>query len=181
MSENFSQPTSNDATEGFITQVMEQQRALYAYILSLTQVLTEADDVLQEVNLVLWRKRGEYKPGTNFQAWAFSIAKYQVLAWQKRQSRDRARFSDDLLARLAETTEQRASQSDDRLAALVICVEKLRQKDRNLLRQRYGEGRSTAEISQADGRTRDGIYYALSKIHEKLRDCVRRQLRTENR
>ena len=64
-----------DQTETFIGHVMEHQRELYAFILSMLPNLTEADDVLQETNMVLWRKREEFEPGTNFGAWARTVAR----------------------------------------------------------------------------------------------------------
>lgn len=171
---------SGDSSEAFLSQVMEQQRSLYAYILNLTQSLSDADDVLQEVNLVLWRKRDEFQPGSNFQAWAFAIARFQVLAWQKRQARERVRFGDELVEQLAAAAADRMPALDERRVALAGCIEQLRDRERTLLRQRYGEGLSTQQISDQDGRTRDGIYYALSKVHEKLRDCIRRRIAEDN-
>lgn len=33
---------------------------------------------------MMWRKRAEFLPGSNFEAWSFRIAKYQVMAHRKR-------------------------------------------------------------------------------------------------
>ncbi len=46
------------------------------------------DDVLQNTNVVLWTKRNEFKHGTNFLAWAFNIARYQVKHQHGRNKRD---------------------------------------------------------------------------------------------
>ena len=42
----------------------------------------DAEDVLQEANLVLWRKFDQYQEGTNFFAWACQIIRYEVLKYQ---------------------------------------------------------------------------------------------------
>ena len=55
------------------------QRPLYAYILTLLPNRSEAEDILQETNLILCRKAGEYNPEGHFQGWAFNIARYQVM------------------------------------------------------------------------------------------------------
>ena len=62
----------------FVGQITRHQTALRAYIISLMPGMDGVSDVLQETNLVLWEKRGKYQPGTNFQAWACAIARYEV-------------------------------------------------------------------------------------------------------
>lgn len=41
----------------FIRLFSKSQHSLYAFILGMTHSTADADDVLQEVNLALWRKR----------------------------------------------------------------------------------------------------------------------------
>src|SRR4051812_13542352 len=73
------------------------QAALYAYVCSLLGTSAGAADVLQEANLVLWEKAMEYDPERPFLPWARRIAHFQVLAYRKRQSREKLLFDDDLL------------------------------------------------------------------------------------
>ena len=47
----------DDPKERFVTSLTDSQDLLYAYILSLFPDVDLARDVLQETNLVLWRKR----------------------------------------------------------------------------------------------------------------------------
>lgn len=42
------------------------QRSLFVYLTGLLCSRDLADDVLQETNLVIWRKREQYRMGTNF-------------------------------------------------------------------------------------------------------------------
>jgi RNA polymerase sigma-70 factor (ECF subfamily) len=51
--------------------------------------------------LVVWRRFPQYELGTNFTAWACSIAHYQVLSNRQRRGRSRVCFSDALVAQLA--------------------------------------------------------------------------------
>ena len=55
------------------------QKSLYAFILSLLPNRSEAEDVLQETNLILCQKASEYDEDGHFQGWAFKIARYQVM------------------------------------------------------------------------------------------------------
>ncbi len=84
------------------------QPALYAYILSLLPNREDANDVLQDANLVMWRRSDEFVEGTNFLAWAYQIARYKVLAHHRDCHRDRHIFDDGLFAQLADQADRRA-------------------------------------------------------------------------
>jgi RNA polymerase sigma-70 factor (ECF subfamily) len=51
-------------------------------------------EVLQLTNLVLCREAEQYQAGTNFKAWAMSVANYEGMAYRKTQVRERLFFSD---------------------------------------------------------------------------------------
>ena len=79
-------------TEYFIKALTESQNRLYGYIFSLVGEHHAASDILQECNLVLWRKFGEFRPESDFIPWAFAIARFQVLAHLRDRKRSDARF-----------------------------------------------------------------------------------------
>ena len=82
-------PDSPIPGEELVGQLTACQGKLYGYIMSLLPDAHQARDVLQETNLVIWRKAAEYEAGTNFGAWVSRIAFYQVMAHRSRQKRDR--------------------------------------------------------------------------------------------
>jgi RNA polymerase sigma-70 factor (ECF subfamily) len=82
-------------------------------------MLADADDILQETNLVLWSKQDEFTPGTDFRVWAFRVARYQVMAYRKRQSLDRLVFGDELIDRLARLDQRRRETFDQKRELLI--------------------------------------------------------------
>ena len=58
---------------------VKHQLALRAFILSLEPNFTDAEDLLQEVFLVITRKANEFEEGTNFFAWGCTIARYKLI------------------------------------------------------------------------------------------------------
>ena len=86
----------------FLSHVSRAQRSLYAFILTLVRQSADAEDVLQETNVVLWRKAGEYDPTREFMPWALRIAQLQAMAHLKRQKRVPLTFDEPLLTVLAE-------------------------------------------------------------------------------
>ena len=103
-------------TERFVEHLTSSQPGLYAYITSLMGDRENAKDVLQETNLVLWRKAAEFDEGLSFAAWSSRIAHFQVLAWFRDRGRHRRRFREDLIEVLAaETAERIVEDIGDRL------------------------------------------------------------------
>ena len=67
----MSQP---ETTPEFIALLTSNQSRLYAYVLSLVGDRQQAQDVMQETNIVLWRKASQFTLGTNFGAWMLKVA-----------------------------------------------------------------------------------------------------------
>lgn len=89
-----------DPKELFIRSLTESQSRLYGHIYSLRGNHHAAAEVLQETNLVLWRKLDEFRAGSDFIPWAFGVARFQVLAHLGDTKRPRARFVDADLRKL---------------------------------------------------------------------------------
>ena len=72
-------------TGDFVQLMIGCQSRLYAFIMSLVCDPEHAADILQQTNIVMWEKSDQFEPGTNFTAWTFQIARYQVLAHRQRR------------------------------------------------------------------------------------------------
>lgn len=151
------------------------QNRVYGYILSLIADRDLAEDLLQQTNLVLWRKADEFTPGTNFLSWAFRVAFYEVLAFRERYGRDRHVFSETLLELLSNDVREFDAATDDRLRALGECVKQLPPRHAEIVRLRYAEGQSVKEISHVLGRTVSSIKSVTHRIRKVLLDCIERR------
>ena len=89
----------SDPDSDFVALLTEHQTALRLYVASLLPGDPSAADVSQLANSTIWKKRSDFELGTNFKAWIFSIARYEVLNYRKQQARDaRLIFSDEVEA-----------------------------------------------------------------------------------
>jgi RNA polymerase sigma-70 factor (ECF subfamily) len=158
----------------FVRLMTEHQGRLFAYILSLLGDPDAANDVLQETNIVLWRDSREFRPGSNFKAWAFRVAHFQVMAWRQRQIRDRLVFEDDMLEVLALAAREADETFEGRQERLLGCLEKLTPPHREMVRRRYSEGSSLESIAKERGMTSNAIMQALFRIRQSLMSCVAR-------
>ena len=165
----------------FVALLIGVQKQLARYVRALVPNGSDAEEVLQETNLFLWHHAAEYEPGTNFAAWASTIAHYQVLSYRKRQARARRRFSDVLVEELAATVVRNADWQNDDLEAFQRCFAKLSEQDRVLVGLRYEPGATVENIAKTVGRSSAAVYKALGRIRTWLLECMRRGLSEKGR
>lgn len=161
-----------DPNAGFVKRLVEAQRGLYAYILQLLPNRSDADDVLQAANLVIWSKREQFVQGSDFAAWAARIAYFEVLTHRKRMARERLCFDDSLVQMLSREAAADAGQIDIALSTLRLCMEKLSQADRDLLNMQYADDLPPREIAEHVGRTPGAIAQAMHRIRMSLLRCI---------
>ena len=167
-----------DKNKQFLRLFLQNQRRLYAYVLTLLPNRADADDVLQETSLAMWDKFDAGEPPTDFLAWARRVAYHKVLDFYKKAQRAQARLSRVFVERLAESAaaQNDVLQLDDRREALAACIERLTPRDRDLLTRRFVDGATTQSTSQQVGRSVDAVYKALAKLRELLFQCVQKKL-----
>ncbi len=166
--------TESREADEFVRLMTEHQGRLFAYIFSLLGNPDAANDVLQEANVVLWRDSREFRPGSNFKAWAFRVAHFQVMAWRQRQIRDRLVFEDDLLEALTTGARETDDLFDRRQERLTGCLEKLAPEHREMIRKRYAEGTPLQSIALERGTTANAVMQTLFRLRQRLMLCVAR-------
>jgi len=165
--------------ERFAQLLATCQRRVFLYALGLVHNAADAEEILQETNLVLWRKFDQYQPGTDFAGWACRVAYYEVLKFREKRARDERIFSSDFIEALATESERSSDLLDARREALVRCLGKLSQNDRQLVTRRYQERATTRSVAEALGRSVQGTRKALHRIRMALLACIQRTLAAE--
>lgn len=168
------EPESDGAE--FVQLFTKHQRRLYLFCLAQVPSPVDAEEILQNANIVIWRKFGEFQPGTNFFAWACRIARYEVLKFRERQGREKLRFSDEFVRQIADEAETSAELMEDRRSALAECMKKLTRKDRDLIQRRYAPGVSGKSLAESLGRPVNAVYQSLGRIRRVLLECITRRL-----
>jgi RNA polymerase sigma-70 factor (ECF subfamily) len=170
-----------DRWDWLVAEIARNQPGMRAFLRTLLPCAGDADDVLQEANLVLWQKRQEYDRSRPFGPWARRIAYLQSLAFMKTRSRRReGTFSEGMVEALAVAAEARAATLDVRLEALRECLGKLSAADRQVVADRYEAGRSVTAMAQAGRRSPDAMSMHLHRLRKKLAECVAGILRDQN-
>jgi RNA polymerase sigma-70 factor (ECF subfamily) len=170
-----------DRNEDFMRLFSANQRRIYGFVAAMIPRTADVDDVFQEVSMSLWRKFEDFEPGTDFAAWAIQFARFLVLKhYEKQRQLGRVVFDDELLNLIADQSVTATEKLDGRIEALRDCLQKLPRRSRELLNLRYDAGLKTCrEVAGHVDRSVDATYKALSRIHDKLMQCIERALLSE--
>ena len=169
--------TSNKVdAEQFVSLLTSNQRRLFAYIMSLVVNVNDADDIMQETVKTMWERFDRFEVGTDFLAWATTIAYYRVLTFRKRKSRGELVFNDEIFYTLHDQSDAQLRDVDEYLAYLRLCLKKLKSSDRGLIKLRYVNGLPVKQIALRLGQNLKSVYRSIARIQNLLRYCVKRQL-----
>jgi len=167
--------------EEFERLFLPAQTRLRGYLLAATGDETVADDLFQNVAVVLWRKFGEYDRFRSFTAWATGIARLEVLKRRQTLARSRLVFSEAAVAALAEAATEVAEDEDARLVHLRSCLGKLPARGRNALDLRFIDELSLVEIGDRLHQSTEAVGMMLMRTRRWLRDCMEREMVKEGR
>ena len=172
-------PEENQRHNQFLRAFTAHEPAIRAYVRRLVPSRADADDVMQEASVVLWEKFDSFRDGADFRAWAFGVARFEVLAWLRDKGRDRLVLDEAVVAKLAEETAEDEPHLQRQREALEACMAKVGPEQRALLMQAYQPESRIQDVAPGSGRTVPGFYQWLHRMRRILLDCIRRALAQE--
>jgi RNA polymerase sigma-70 factor, ECF subfamily len=170
-------PPITPPNEEFVQLFTRSQRRLYLFILGQVPRPNDAEEILQNTNVVIWSKCDQFEPDSNFVAWAMTIARLEILKYRQKHARDKLTFSDEFVSRVAAAMEADTDLLDRRRQALASCLGKLKSDDRDLISRRYAPGASGKSVAKALKRPANSVYQSIGRIRQMLLECIERQLK----
>jgi RNA polymerase sigma-70 factor, ECF subfamily len=173
--------------DGFARLFAKYDRWLFAYLVTLLGNPAHAEEVFQEVCVVVWRLYDQFELGTDFVKWVSVIAHNQVRKFRRSAKRTGFTLSEETCELLATDAERRADLFDFRRDALRTCLGKLPGGDRQLVQRCYGDHSlgdaeskdSFKSVAEEIGRPVNTVYKALNRIRRSLHECIDRTLAAE--
>ena len=166
--------------EDFLRLFLRHQGDLRAFLGSVVRDRAAAEDVFQEVSLVLWSSFGNYDPARPFGAWARGVALKKVLQGREQSRRLPLAFSPEAIQAVLDAYDRSESAAPD-VTGLRDCISKLPPRSQSLLALRYERSLKLGEIAKEVGSTLDAVHKLLSRIRENLHECLQRRLQEEPR
>lgn len=166
----------SNSEENFVTLLTANQRKIFAYIMSLVANVNDADDIMQETAKVMLKEFNQFQLGTDFLAWATTIAHYRVLDFRKKRDRSKLIFNDKIFSCLENQAQSELQSTDEYLHHLRDCMQRLTEKDAGLIKLRYLNGIPVRNIALRFGRNTQSVYRSIARIQNLLRICIKGQL-----
>lgn len=163
----------------FVRLFVAHETRLRGFLRSLMPAWAEVDEVMQETSLVAWRKFDRFERGSNFMAWVATIARYEAVDYLRRRGRESFLFSDVVIEALAAETESAGDNLERERHALERCLEKLGQKERDLLLLAYRPGARFKDIAAQAGKSIPGYYKSVQRLRARLLACIETELKKD--
>lgn len=175
MAENNPVASSSDQHKAFLAQFLANRDGILAFILVMIRDRERAEEIFQEVSLVLWEKFESFRPGTSFGAWARQIAVYKIQNERRRLARAPVLLEPETMQNVAQAFDETEAMGvdEDWKKALHHCLEKLSPASRRLMDLRYFQKLRHDQIAGQLGRTLAGVNSALCKIRVSLEGCMK--------
>ena len=170
-------------TAAFEVVVRRFERPLRAWLAVQAPPGVDVDEVAQRSFVAAFTRLNDYRLGTNFAAWLFTIARFQLKTEVTRLRRIadyRSRYAPDLLQR---ELERRSSELPEltlaRLDHLKACLGMLPEHLRRFVAWRYEEEIPLDEMATRSGRSVPAVKKQLWKLRRKLHQCVETRMAAE--
>lgn len=161
----------------FSLRFTKAQTALRSYVFAHIRGYHDAQDVYQKLGLALWKSYDRYRPESNFEAWAFGVARNTVLSERRAKARSRTILSGDIGEGFEECLVQEAPLFDQRQSHMSQCLEKLDEKSKTLLWMRYRDRLSMDAVATHAGCTANALGVLLCRVRRAIAECMERASR----
>ncbi len=169
------------SAEEFVRLFSKSQHRILGFIHTLVPNLPEAEDVLQETSVILWKKWPEFQRDRDFVKWACGIARFEVFRNLRQNKRTPLYLSESVLNQIADIALDEAKDNrrfEESGTALNACLQELPESDQRILNLRYQYNKTVQQIAKECNRPKSTVHDLLGKIRSKLLRCVRRRLST---
>lgn len=161
------------SSDKFHQLILPMKEKLFRLALSIVRDEAEAEDVLQDVFLKLWKKKDEWRDVENLEAYCFratknmSIDKLESAAIRKTDHIDPEKES---LAFVDTRTPYRDLANREQANFLYKCIDELSENQKQVFQLREIEGMSYREISEMLHISEDLVKINLHRARKKLKE-----------
>ena len=156
------------------------QTSVGRFIRSFVRDRGEAEDILQQVALVIVDRYETYDPDRPFLGWALGVARRVVWTHLREKYRDREVQITAAIEQVAEAFERLDPHAEPMKDALAGCVGKVRGHGRQALLLRYVEGLELKQIGERLGKSPSHVGVLLHRVRNALRERIQRRLAMED-
>lgn len=165
--------------EAFVQSFLPCERRIASYVSSLVPNQADAEDITQDVSVVLWEKFESFTPGTDFASWACRIAFLKVLDYRRLKPRPLS-LSEEVLEKVSAKFMQMGPLVDAEQEILLQCIDELTADQRKLVHQRHFADRTLKIVADEFKISIPTLRKRLQTVYSLLMDCITHRLHKEN-
>ena len=150
------------------------QQKLFRYSLRIVGDHMEAEDVIQELMIKIWKKKEQFLQIDNKEAWCMTLTRNMSIDKTRRKKHRTANIEDFHFIKDNTATPYQTMESEDNMSQLNELIEGLSEKQKTVVHLRDVEGYSYKEIAQITGYTVDQIKVHLHRARMILRKQINR-------
>ena len=167
--------TREAASEAAFSHFFTHRAMLRAYLRAFIREADAVDDVLSDVAVEVARSWDNYDRSLPFGPWVRGIARRVALKRLYQRKRAEVVLPDDVLESLGEVMDElpeHTGRVDEQRERLSRCLERLTQRNRELVQLRYFGELKVEAIAERVRRSAGALYTAFSRIHAALLRCM---------
>ncbi len=165
--------------ERSVALLLSHRAMLLAYIVAIVRDPDLAEDIFQNVAMVVLDKAHGVAKDEEFPPWARRVARLEALTALRKRKRVPELLDQSVLELLEDHWSFTETEPAPKRKALRECVEKLSPYARQLIQLRFVDECSAQEVASQLNRSPNTIYVALSRTYRHLAGCVERRLARE--
>lgn len=167
------------SVEDFVRLFSISQHRILGFVHTFVPNLAEAEDILQETSVVLWKKWPDFEKDRDFVKWACGIARLEVFRMLRQRKANGLYLNQAVLNQIADVAMAEICDTrrlEDNASALNLCIQELQESDREVLKLKYYANLTIQQIAKKCSRPKSTIHDLLGKIRSKLLRCVKRRI-----
>ena len=174
----------HDDEDLLVRLLIKERSKIVAYIRSIVFNHHLAEDVYQNVAVIVLRKRHLVEGDDKLLNWVLGVARLEALTAMRKRRGSELVFDEQLLDLLdsnwKQYVEREATTEVEMRETLESCLKRLPKKSKNILRLRYMEGLTGEKLAEKLDMKLNTAYVTLSRVHKALKECVKSRYRTEH-
>jgi RNA polymerase sigma-70 factor (ECF subfamily) len=168
---------TSDRSERFAVLWAGTRQAVASYVFSIVRDRHHAEDMLNQIALVMLRRFEEDVHGPYFQKWAIGVARMHILAYRRGLAREKLVFTDEVLDIVGQEFAQMSDELEEYRAALGECFKDLTQRMKQLLELRYYENLMPGEVATKAGVSNAAARMMIRRARILLKECIQKRLK----
>jgi RNA polymerase sigma-70 factor (ECF subfamily) len=167
----------DNESELLLRRVLGERLKLLPYLRSIVRRRDLAEDIFQDLCVLALQKHQELAKISHLERWLRVAARQLAMNALRKASNQNLQLGDQVLDLMDRHWSRLDGTSGSVMADMLeLCVQRLAPSARNILNARYVEGLACGEVAVKLGRSVESLYVALSRIHKRLAQCIRRNM-----